>query len=123
MPTYWGRFGPGSGSSPTLGGDLRGTGKADYVVVTDGYENMNILFFKADNGKLLGNHSVTFGRNTSTTNEQSVVVWNNRAVVPNNWFYDEEVDEVCHVLKDAYESGLLKPTSSKMVQWCPFLLG
>ena len=69
MPTYWGRFGPGSGSSPTLGGDLRGTGKADYVVVTDGYQDMNILFFKTEDGTLLGNHSVTFGRNTSTTNE------------------------------------------------------
>ena len=32
---YWGRFGPGSGSSPTLMGHV-GNGEAQYVVITDG---------------------------------------------------------------------------------------
>jgi len=34
-PTYWGRFGPGSGSSPSLMGDLD-NGNPELVVITDG---------------------------------------------------------------------------------------
>jgi len=57
---YWGRFGPGSGSSPSLMGHV-GNGEAQYVVITDGSRLMNILYFTADEGKLVGKHPVTFG--------------------------------------------------------------
>ena len=57
---YWGRFGPGSGASPTLMGH-KGDGTAEYVVITDGDEQMNIIYFNAVNGTINGKKPVTFG--------------------------------------------------------------
>ena len=37
MPTFWGRMGPGSGSSPTLMGNSIYKGIPDFVTITDGY--------------------------------------------------------------------------------------
>ena len=46
---YWGRFGPGSGASPTLMGH-KGDGEAEYVVITDGDKQMNIIYFDSEKG-------------------------------------------------------------------------
>ena len=60
---------------------------------------MNIIYFTADEGKLVGKKAVTFGGMTSTQSEQSVVVHGYKAVVVNNWFDDNEVHSVCKVVK------------------------
>jgi hypothetical protein len=95
---YWGRFGPGSGSSPSLMGHV-GNGEAQYVVITDGSRLMNILYFTADEGKLVGKHPVTFGGQNSTQSEQSVTINGYKAVVVNNWFDNDKVHNICHVAK------------------------
>ena len=55
--TYWGRFGPGSGSSPSL----MGKDGAEYVVITDGSQEMNILHFDAQTGKIMSKLPIDFG--------------------------------------------------------------
>ena len=121
---YWGRFGPGSGSSPTLMGTQE-NGLPEYVVITDGSKRMNILFFDAATGELVGKEPVTFGHKTqSTQSEQSVVVSGYKAVVVNNWFGDLEVNKLCHLMKLVKKIWPdAKWLSDKTVQGCPFLLG
>ena len=63
---YWGRFGPGSGSSPTLMG-TKDDGLPEYVVITDGAKQMNILFFDVETGELVGRKPVTFGNKNQST--------------------------------------------------------
>ena len=107
---YWGRFGPGSGSSPTLMGRTK-DGLPEYVVITDGARQMNILFFDAETGELVGREPVTFGNSRSSSqSEQSVVVSGYKATVVNNWFNELEVNKLCHVLK-----FVKKKTDSKWI--------
>lgn len=66
---FWGRLGPGCGTSPTVVGP---SGVAEYVVITDGESPMNILFYDVKTGALAGKQTVTFGGATggnSTTGE------------------------------------------------------
>ena len=117
--TYWGRFGPGSGSSPSLMGH-KGNGEAEFVVITDGSRLMNLMFFDAGTGKLLGQKPVTFGGMTSTQSEQSVAINGYKAVVVNNWFDNSEVHKICYLVKAITQ---VLETSDKIAQGCPFLLG
>ena len=112
---YWGRFGPGSGSSPTLMGKTE-DGLPKYVVITDGSKQMNILFFDAVTGEMLGREPVTFGdAHQSTQSEQSVVVSGSKATVVNNWFGDFHVPKLCHLMKLAKDVTGVKWISDKMV--------
>jgi hypothetical protein len=116
---YWGRFGPGSGASPTLMGHA-GDGESEYVVITDGDQQMNIVYFTADEGKIVGKSPVTFGGMASSQSEQSVVVNGYKAVVVNNWFADHEVPAICKGVKAFINYFGL---ADKLAQGCPFLLG
>ena len=80
---------------------------------------MNILYFTADEGKLVGKHPVTFGGMKSTQSEQSVTINGYKAVVVNNWFDDDKVHNICHVVKAVTNTFGL---SDKLAQGCPFLL-
>jgi hypothetical protein len=93
-----------------------------FVVITDGSQQMNILFIDANDGTIHSKVPVDFGVSNSigTQSEQSVVVFENKAVVVNNWFNDEDVPMVCHLAKALHEkTGVI---SDKMIDGCPFLL-
>jgi hypothetical protein len=64
-----------------------------FIVITDGSQNMNILFLGAIDGTIYSKVPVDFGVENAigTQSEQSVVVFENKAVVVNNWFADEDV--------------------------------
>lgn len=80
-----GRLGPGSGSTPTV----TSCGGKSLVVITDGTLPMNLLFFSADSGVLVGSRRVQFGKDEDgwepTTSEQSVAVDGCRAFVVQNY--------------------------------------
>lgn len=100
-------------------------GLPEYVVITDGAKQMNILFFDAATGEEVGRQPVTFGHeHQSTQSEQSVVVSGFKAAVVNNWLGDLEVHKLCHVMKLVHTMlPDAKWLSDKTVQGCPFLLG
>jgi hypothetical protein len=82
---YWGRLGPGCGTSPTIVGPK---GKPEYVTINDGETPMHILFFDTNTGALAGKHVVAFGSKEdsyNSTTDQSIVVKGYKAVVVNNW--------------------------------------
>ena len=62
MCRFWGRLGPGCGTSPTVVGP---SGVAEYVVITDGESPMNILYYDVKTGDLAGKQKVTFGGATN----------------------------------------------------------
>lgn len=99
----------------------KGNGEAEFVVITDGSELMNLMYFDAGTGKLLSQKPVTFGGMTSTQSEQSVTINGYKAVVVNNWFDDSEVHKICYLVKAA--THYFNLTSDKLAQGCPFLLG
>ena len=69
-PWFYGRLGPGSGTSPSIMGP---EGLPEYVVITDGESPMNIRFYDAKTGMLRGKHVVEFGgvsNGNSTTGEE-----------------------------------------------------
>ena len=115
---YWGRFGPGSGSSPTIAS----IGEEKFIVITDGSKQMNLLWINAKTGVIMSSRAVQFAAEaTGAQSEQSVVVFEDRGVVVNNWFDDQEVPKACHLLKkisDASEHF----KRDKFVQGCPFSL-
>jgi hypothetical protein len=83
---YWGRLGPGCGTSPTIMGP--NNGKAEFAVIGDGETPMHILFFDVVTGEMAGKHVVSFGNKNeqfNSTTDQSIVVKGYRAVVVNNW--------------------------------------
>lgn len=94
---------------------------AEYVVITDGFQEMNILHFDAQTGKIVSKQPVDFGvAGQSTQSEQSVVILGYKAVVVNNWFEDKDVSFICKFYqKIALKYGL----STKGAQGCPFILG
>jgi len=112
----WGRVGPGCGSSPTLMGPTGGV--AEFVVITDGENPMNIRFYSVTDGREVGKHVVTFGGATggNSTTEQSVVVWGYRAVVVNN-YVASKVTTTCSEFFAALN------VSDALKHECPFLFG
>ena len=113
---YWGRLGPGSGTSPTIVGPQ---GEPEFVVINDGLTPTNILFFSAKSGALVGKKAVTFGADEAsakTTTDQSIVVKGYKAVVVNNWVA-ESVTPFC---SEWFAS--LNVTES-LKHECPFIFG
>eukprot|EP00053_Salpingoeca_punica_P005009 m.52198 g.52198 ORF g.52198 m.52198 type:complete len:524 (+) comp13050_c0_seq1:29-1600(+) len=89
-PWFFGRLGPGSGSTPTVFGP-----NGEYLVITDGQTPMRLLVFNTSDGSLAAAAPVNFvaeaeGRagasDGNSTSEQSVVAYGNRVAVVNNWF-------------------------------------
>lgn len=109
-PWFYGRLGPGSGSSPTVVGPA---GQPELVVITDGQTPMNLRFFRTDSGAACGLARVDFGGLGNSTSEQSVVVAGDRAMVVNNWWTGE--------------AGKLCENATSHNEWiahiCPALLG
>ena len=59
---FFGRLGPGCGTSPTIMGP---SGVPEYVVITVGESPMNILFYNTTTGALAGKHTVLFNGATN----------------------------------------------------------
>ncbi len=114
---YWGRLGPGCGTSPTIMGPK--DGKPEFVTINDGETPMNILFFDVNSGALVGKHVVAFGskeESFNSTTDQSIAVKGYRAVVVNNWI----ADEVTSFCADWFSS--LNVTEA-LKHECPYLFG
>eukprot|EP00052_Salpingoeca_macrocollata_P027040 m.255010 g.255010 ORF g.255010 m.255010 type:complete len:295 (+) comp22683_c0_seq1:536-1420(+) len=111
-PWFYGRLGPGSGSSPTVMGTQH-----DIVVITDGQPQMHVLFYDAASGVLLGRQAADFGgqHGANSTSEQSVVVLGNQALVVNNWFAPTAAARECE--------QTLGNHSAWLAHLCPGLLG
>ena len=87
------RLGPGSGSTPTV----TECGGKTMVVITDGALPMNLMYFDAEDGKLIGSKKVQFGADESgnlpTTSEQSVAVDQCKAFVVQNYMGIHRLDD------------------------------
>ena len=112
---YYGRIGPGSGTSPTLMGP---SGVAEYIVIADGESPMNVRFYDTSSGVEVGKHLVSFGGATggNTTTEQSIVVLGYKAVLSNNWVADIVTPFCSEWFASTNASDSLKKE-------CPFLFG
>lgn len=76
---------------------------------------MNILWISCDSGKIMSSETVSYANEgEGVQSEQSVVVYENKAVVVNNWFDNDKVPLVCRLLKDLRETTGF-PTSDKIV--------
>ena len=114
---YWGRMGPGCGTSPTIVGP--NNGKPEFVLINDGETPTNILFYDVNTGELVGKHVVSFGSkdaNFNSTTEQSIVVKGYKAVVVNNWV----ADVVTPFCADWFSK---LPVTEALKHECPFLFG
>ncbi len=113
---YWGRLGPGCGTSPTI---LGPKGVPEFVTIGDGENPMNIRFYDVHTGELVGKHVVSFGSKSSTfnsTTDQSIVVKGYKAVVVNNW-----VADVTTSFCSEWFASL--PVTEALKHECPFLFG
>ena len=112
---FWGRLGPGSGTSPTIVGVNQ---VPKYVTICDGQTPMHILFYHTDTGKLAGKSEVLFDRikRSNTTTDQSLVVKGNRVVASNNWV----ADQVTPLCSEWFAS--LNVTDA-LKHECPFIFG
>jgi hypothetical protein len=113
---YWGRLGPGCGTSPTIVGPHNT--KPEYVVITDGENPMNIRFFDVHTGKQAGSHIVTFGQDLpcNSTTDQSIVVKGYEAVVVNNWVADSVTPLCSEFIANMNVTEAIKHE-------CPFIFG
>lgn len=114
-PWYYGRIGPGSGTSPTLMGP---NGAAELVVIGDGETPMNVLFYDAKSGDEVGRQVVAFGGATggNSTTEQSIVVLGYKALLSNNWVNDKVTPFCSEWFASIGVSDALKME-------CPYLFG
>ncbi|RYH18146.1 hypothetical protein EON65_27575 [archaeon] len=113
---YWGRLGPGCGTSPTIVGP---NGKPEFVVINDGETPMHVLFFDAYTGALAGKQVVSFGSTAlafNSTTDQSITVKGYKAVLVNNWVADE-VTPFCS------EWFAQLPVTEALKHECPYLFG
>jgi hypothetical protein len=82
---YVGRLGPGAGSTPSV----TSCHGRQLVTITDGALPMNILWYDAETGEVVGSRKVQFGAdengNEPTTSEQSVAVDGCKSFVVQNY--------------------------------------
>jgi hypothetical protein len=92
MPWYVGRLGIGSGSTPSV----TECGGRQLVAITDGALPMQLVWYDAETGAVVGRRTVQFGpdedRSAPTTSEQSVAVAGCRAFVVQNYLGKDELD-------------------------------
>jgi hypothetical protein len=83
-----GRLGVGSGTTPTIIGSKE---RGRFVVVGDGMELMNVVWFDTETGLIAGVHPVTFGKPgvTRSTTEQSLLGYGYRIMVTSNDYRDD----------------------------------
>ena len=113
---YYGRLGPGCGTSPTIVGPK---GDPEFVVIGDGKTPMNVLFYDVKTGELAGSHIVSFGNKNeayNSTTDQSIVVKGYKAVLSNNW-----VADVTTSFCTEWFASL--PVTDALKHECPFLFG
>jgi hypothetical protein len=114
---YYGRLGPGAGTSPTISGP---SGEPEYVVITDGENPMSIRYFDVTTGAEAGKQVVMFGCTAgaacNSTTDQSVVVSGYKSVVVQN-YVAPKVTAFCS------EWFASLPVTDALKMECPYMFG